>query len=60
MDTGNTKTTFHDDMIAKNRIQQLVGKFPSYPCIAERHPQKIEDFITAYNQALAEVKAAVS
>jgi hypothetical protein len=60
MDVGNKKTVFHDDMIAKDRIKELVGKFPSYPCIAERHPQKIEDFIATYNAVLTEVKAAVS
>ena len=60
MELKNKKTEFHEDMISKDRVKQLMSKFPEYPCIAERHPERIEKFIADYNAALKEAKAAVS
>ena len=33
------------EALNKGKLQALISKFPIYPCISERHPQKIEEFV---------------
>ena len=45
---------------AKPTVKELAAKFQEYPCVADRHPQTIEDWIANYNatrKALAEAVA---
>jgi len=47
------------EALNKGKLQALISKFPIYPCISERHPQKIEEFINAYTITLQELKQTI-
>jgi hypothetical protein len=48
------------EALNKGKLQALISKFPNYPNISDRHPQKIEDFLNAYTQTLKELQQAIA
>jgi hypothetical protein len=58
---NNTETVSEPliEALNKGKLQALISKFPIYPCISERHPQKIEEFINAYTISLQELKQTI-
>jgi len=45
---------------AKPTVKELAGKFQDYPCLADRHPQKIEDWVANYTAAKKALQEAVA
>ena len=47
------------EALQKGKLQALISKFPIYPCISERHPEKIEAFLNAYTITLQELQQTI-
>ena len=47
------------ESLNKGKLQALISKFPIYPCISERHPEKIEAFLNAYTITLQELRQTI-
>ena len=45
--------------LKNGRLAELIGKFPDYPCLRDRHPEAIERFINSYNAALTALKQEI-